>query len=162
MARSFTSCVAPPRYENIAEFRVQGVEATVTFSPTREFAMFAGATWIADRSPANLPYVPEWSASAGMNWRFLERFRLSLDALWQASQYVANTRIPDYGGTSIAQVSGFFLLNGKISREFRILSPGLTGEIFLAGENLADQSYAYKKDYPMPGITGMVGVNLKF
>ncbi len=153
---------APPRYENIAEFRVQGVEATVTFSPTREFAMFAGATWIADRSPANLPYVPEWSASAGMNWRFLERFRLSLDALWQASQYVANTRIPDYGGTSIAQVSGFFLLNGKISREFRILSPGLTGEIFLAGENLADQSYAYKKDYPMPGITGMVGVNLKF
>ncbi|MGE5799253.1 MAG: TonB-dependent receptor [Syntrophaceae bacterium] len=153
---------APPRYENIAEFRVQGVEATVTFSPTREFATFAGATWIADRLPANLPYVPEWSASAGMNWRFLERFRLSLDALWQAGQYAANTRIPDYGGTSIAEVGGFFLLNGKISWEFRILSPRLTGEIFLAGENLADQSYAYKKDYPMPGITGMVGVNLKF
>jgi iron complex outermembrane receptor protein len=97
-----------------------------------------------------------------MNWRFLERFRLSLDALWQASQYAANTRIPNYGGTSIAEVGGFFLLNGKISWEFRIPSPRLTGEIFLAGENLADQNYAYRKDYPMPGITGMVGVNLKF
>jgi iron complex outermembrane receptor protein len=153
---------APPHYENIAEFRIQGVEATVTFSPTRDFTTFAGATWIPDRSPDNLPHSPEWSASAGMSWRFLERFRVSLDALWQASQYVANTRIPDYGGSSIAEVGGFFLLNGKISWEFRIPSPRMSGEIFLAGENLADQDYAYKKDYPMPGITGMVGLNLNF
>ena len=153
---------APPHYENIAEFRIQGVEATVSFAPTKDFSTFAGATWIADRSPDNLPYVPEWSASAGMNWRFLERFSLSLDALWQASQYVANTRVANYGGSSIAEVGGFFLLNGKISWDFKLSSPKLAGEIFLAGENLADQDYAYKKDYPMPGITGMVGVNLKF
>jgi iron complex outermembrane receptor protein len=153
---------APPHYENIAEFRLQGMEATVSFTPTKEFTTFVGATWIPDRSPANLPYVPEWSASAGMNWRFLERFRLSLDALWQASQYVANTRVANYGGSSIAEVGGFFLLNGKISWDFKLPSPKLAGEIFLAGENLADQDYAYKKDYPMPGITGMVGVNLKF
>jgi outer membrane cobalamin receptor len=153
---------APPHYENIAEFRLQGMEATVSFTPTKEFTTFVGATWIPDRSPANLPYVPEWSASAGMNWRFLERFRLSLDALWQASQYVANTRVANYGGSSIAEVGGFFLLNGKISWDFKLSSPKLAGEIFLAGENLADQDYAYKKDYPMPGITGMVGVNLKF
>ena len=153
---------APPHYENIAEFRIQGMEATVSFAPTKDFSTFAGATWIADRSPDNLPYVPEWSASAGMNWRFLERFRLSLDALWQASQYVANTRVANYGGSSIAEVGGFFLLNGKISWDFKLSSPKLAGEIFLAGENLADQDYAYKKDYPMPGITGMVGVNLKF
>jgi iron complex outermembrane receptor protein len=97
-----------------------------------------------------------------MNYRFFERFRLSLDALWQASQYVANTRVANYGGSSIAEVGGFFLLNGKISWDFKLSSPKLAGEIFLAGENLADQDYAYKKDYPMPGITGMVGVNLKF
>ena len=57
---------------------------------------------------------------------------------------------------------GSFLLNGKISWDFKLSSPKIAGEIFLAGENLADQDYAYKKDYPMPGITGMVGVNLKF
>jgi outer membrane cobalamin receptor len=153
---------APPHYENIAEFRVQGMEATVTFAPTYEFTTFVGGTWIPDRAPDNLPYCPEWSLSAGMNYRFLERFRLSLDALWQASQYVANTRAASYGGSSIAEVGGFFLLNGKVSWEFKMQSPRLSGEIFLAGENLADQDYAYKKDYPMPGITGMVGLNLKF
>ncbi len=153
---------APPHYENISSFRVQGVEATVSIAPVRDVTVFAGGTWIPDRAPANLPYAPEWSVSAGMNYRFLERFRLSLDALWQASQYVANTRVPDLGGSSIGQIGGFFLLNGKISREFRVPSPKFTGEIFLAGENLANQNYAYKKDYLMPGITGMVGLNLKF
>jgi len=153
---------APPHYENIAEFRIQGVEATLTWAPTNEFTTFVGGTWIPDRAPDNLPYCPDWSLSAGMNVRFLERFRLSLDALWQARQYVANTRVANYGGSSIAEVGGFFLLNGKLSWEFKMQSPRMTGEIFLAGENLADQDYAYKKDYPMPGMTGMVGLNLKF
>lgn len=153
---------APPHYENIAEFRVQGVEATVTCTPTKDFTTFAGATWMADRSPDNLPYAPEWSASAGLNWRFLGEFRLSLDVLWQASQYAANTRVSDYGGSSIAEVGEVFLLNGKIAWDFRFPSPRFSGEVFLAGENLTDENYAYKKDYPMPGITGMVGVNLKF
>ena len=152
----------PPHYENIAEFRVQGVETAVTYTPARDFSTFVGATWMADRSPDNLPYVPEWSASAGMNWRFLGKFRLCLDALWQDSQYVANTRSVDYGGSTIAEVGGLFLLNGKIACDFGFRSAGLSGEIFLAGENLTDEDYAYKKDYPMPGITGMVGVNLKF
>ncbi len=153
---------APPRYENIAEFRVQGVEATVIFAPTKSLTTFVGGTWIPDRSPDNLPYAPEWSASAGVNWRFLEKFRLNLDALWQDRQYVANTRAADYGGSTIAQVGGFFLLNGKISRDFEIPNSKLSGEIFFAGENLADCDYAYKKDYPMPGITGMVGLSVQF
>jgi len=153
---------SPPHYENIAEFRLKGVEATVTYTPMRDLTTFVGATWIADCSPNNLPYAPEWSASAGMNWRFLGEFSLSLDALWQDSQYVANTRVADYGGSSIAEVGEVFLLNGKIAWDFRLQSPKLSGGIFLAGENLTDENYAYKKDYPMPGITGMVGLNLKF
>jgi hypothetical protein len=42
------------------------------------------------------------------------------------------------------------------------LMPKLAGEIFLAGENLTNVSFAYMKDYPMPGINGMAGVGLKF
>jgi hypothetical protein len=42
------------------------------------------------------------------------------------------------------------------------LMPKLAGEIFLASENLTNVSYAYQKDYPMPGINCMRGVNLKF
>ena len=35
-------------------------------------------------------------------------------------------------------------------------------ELSLAGENLTNESYAFKKDYPMPGTTAMVGLDLKF
>jgi hypothetical protein len=38
----------------------------------------------------------------------------------------------------------------------------LAGEIFLAVENLTNISYAYQKDYPMPGINCMLEANLKF
>ena len=74
---------------------------------------------------------------------------------------MANNRALDYGGTSIARVDGFWIISGKISWEFDWKSPELSGEIFIAGENLTDVRYAYKKDYPMPGINGMIGINLK-
>lgn len=153
---------APPHYENISSFDTQGLEATVTFQPVKDLSFFAGGTWIYERSPDNLPYSPQWTASAGVNLRLFNHFRINMDTLYQDSQFVANNRSLDYGGSSMVRIDGFFLLNGKISWDYNWKSPKLTGEIFLAGENLTNVSYAYKKDYPMPGINGMVGINFKF
>jgi len=153
---------APPRYENIGDFRVEGIEATVTWIPLDVLSFFAGATHLFDRSPSNLPYAPEWSASAGFNYRILRNFKLSADVLYVDNQYTANNRTAGYGGSSIAAVSAYFLVNAKLGWEFSLKTLGAKGEIYIAGENLTNESYAFKKDYPMPGITGMVGVNLKF
>lgn len=153
---------APPHYENISSFETQGLEATVTFQPIKDLSFFVGGTWITDRSPDNLPYSPQWTASAGVNLRLLNHLRISMDSLYQDSQYVANNRSLDYGGSSIVRIDGFFLLNGKISWEFKWPSSRISADIFLAGENLTNVSYAYKKDYPMPGINGMLGINIKF
>jgi outer membrane cobalamin receptor len=153
---------APPHYENIASFETQGVEATLTFQPVKDLSLFTGGTWIYERSPDNLPYAPQWTASAGGNLRLFNRLKITLDTLFQDSQYAASNRIINYGGTGIARIDGFWILNGKISWDFKWPSPKARGDIFLAGENLTNVSYAYKKDYPMPGINVMVGVNLKF
>jgi len=153
---------APPHYENIARFETEGVEASLTFTPAKSFSAFVGATSLAKREPENLPYAPYWSASAGMNWRFLEPFKLSLDGQYVGGQYVANNRTANYGGGSIASIDSFFLLNGKIAREFVLKSLPVSGEIYLAGENLTNTGYAYRKDYPMPGISGTIGMSLNF
>lgn len=153
---------APPHYENIANFETQGLEATLTVEPVKNFSLFTGGTWIYERSPDNLPYAPEWTASAGGNLRLFQHLKISLDTTYQDSQYVANNRNLNYGGTSIAKIDGFWILNGKISWEFKWPSPKLTGDIFLAGENLTNVNYAYKKDYPMPGINCLLGINIKF
>jgi len=153
---------APPRYENIGAFRLEGMEATATWAPLDVLSFFAGATYLFKREPYNLPYAPYWSASTGLNYRFLRSFKLSLDALYVDNQYTANNRTAGYGGSSIAAVNAYFLVNAKLGWEFSLKTLGTQGEIYIAGENLTNESYAFKKDYPMPGITGMVGVNLKF
>ncbi|HOD37087.1 MAG TPA: TonB-dependent receptor plug domain-containing protein [Syntrophales bacterium] len=152
----------PPRYENIGDFRLEGVEATATWAPLDALSFFAGATYLFKREPYNLPYAPYWSASTGLNYRFLRSFKLSLDALYVDNRYTANNRTAGYGGSSIADVNANFLVNAKLGWEFSLKTLGTKGEIYIAGENLTDESYAFKKDYPMPGITGMAGLNLKF
>jgi outer membrane receptor protein involved in Fe transport len=153
---------APPRYENIGDFRTEGIEATATWAPLKELSFFTGATHLFKRSPSNLPYAPYWSASAGLNYRFLKSFKLSLDGLYVDNQYTANNRTLNYGESSIAAVNAYFLVNAKLAWEFSIKTLGAKGEVYIAGENLTDESYAFKKDYPMPGINGMVGLELKF
>jgi outer membrane cobalamin receptor len=153
---------APPHYDNIADFKTQGLEATLNFQPVKALSLFTGGTWIFEWSPANLPYSPPWTASAGGNLRLFNHLKISLDTLYQDSQYVANNRGLNYGGTDMTKIDGFWILNGKISWEFKWPSTEISGDIYLAGENLTNVSYAYKKDYSMPGINGMLGVNIKF
>jgi iron complex outermembrane receptor protein len=38
----------------------------------------------------------------------------------------------------------------------------MAGEVYVAGENLTDTDYEYRPNYPMPGATCMVGIQLKF
>ncbi|MGD0022392.1 MAG: TonB-dependent receptor plug domain-containing protein [Smithellaceae bacterium] len=150
-----------PTFTNISNFETQGVEATLNFHPLPNLSLFTGGTWLYERSPDNLPYAPQWTASAGGNLKLFNHLTISLDTSYQDWQYVANTRTLDYGG-SFVRVDGFWLLNGKISWEFKLPSPKISGDVFLAGENLTNVSYAYQQGYPMPGINCMLGANLKF
>ncbi len=145
----------PPHWVNIGEFDNQGVEATVTVNPLPDLALFAGVTYL-DRSPEDTPYAPEWSGSAGVNWRFLKSFLLSVDAQYVDDYYVSDTR---YAG-SRAKADGFLIFNAKLSYNFRV--KGIDMKVFAAGENLTNQDYEYKPDYPMPGINGMLGVEFSF
>jgi iron complex outermembrane receptor protein len=145
----------PPHWVNIGDFDNQGVEATVTVNPLPDLALFAGLTYI-DRSPDDTPYAPQWSGSMGMNWRFLENFMLSADAQYVDNYYVSDTR---YSG-SREQVDGFLIFNAKLTYSFKVKA--LDMKVFAAGENLTNQDYEYKPDYPMPGINGMLGVEFSF
>jgi iron complex outermembrane receptor protein len=152
----------PPRYENIGDFRTEGIEWTATLTPIEELSIFAGLTHLFKREPEHLPYAPYWSASAGLNGRFPRAFKISLDAQYVDNQFAANNRSVDFGGSGIAAIDSYFIVNGKLAWEFVLHKQGLRGEIYLAGENLTDAHYAFKKDYPMPGISGLLGLKLKF
>ena len=150
----------PPVFKNIGDYTTKGVEGTVTFSPLPELSLFAGFTYL-EAEPKDLPYSPEWTASVGANYRFLEKFMISVDGLYVDEQFVTSR-----GRTTTAvnteKVGSYFLLNAKLTYDFRIPSWHLDCTAFVAGENLTDTEYEQKKSYPMPGINGMAGVTVRF
>lgn len=145
----------PPTYENIGDYTIKGVEAMISITPLPELALFAGMTY-QEASPSDLPYVPHWSASAGVNYTFLKHFHVGLDCLYVNEQFVTS-RVRQEGTLNTDKIDAYFLLNGKVSYDFYIKPLKLGAEVFVAGENLTNDKYAFKKGYPMPGINGMFG-----
>lgn len=122
-----------------------------TGSQLESLSFFAGVTLL-DTDPSDLPYAPETTIRCGANWRFLDRFKLSLDGSYVSSIYVnSQTRKAD-------TVGSYTLINGKLSYAFDGLIGNYKGELFVAGENLTDVDYEYQPGYPMPGANVMVGL----
>jgi iron complex outermembrane receptor protein len=150
----------PPVYANVEQYRTQGIEATLSLYPLDNLSLFTGLTYL-DTDPSDLPYAPEWTLSAGLIWQLLKNFKLNLDCEYIDEMFV-DSQLRNTTAENTRTVNSHFLLNGKLSYAFTSGRSAFKGEVFLAGENLTDTDYEYQPGYPMPGITGMVGVNFKF
>jgi iron complex outermembrane receptor protein len=147
-------------WKNLGRFRTEGVEASFTLTPERRLSFYGGVTAMKS-SPGDLPYVPDWSASAGLNWRFGGRFHLGVDSQYVGRRY-ASTRAREYNTVNSTQLASYTLLNARFAAEFSFAAWNLAGEWFIAGENLGDTDYQQKDGYPMPGLGGTFGLKLKF
>jgi iron complex outermembrane receptor protein len=150
----------PPIWQNVGAFDTHGIEASVTVTPCRDLSLFAGMTWL-EAHPGDLPYTPQWTASAGVSWRFLDHFLLSVDGSFVDEQTVLS-RNRSSTTVSTERIGSCFLLNARLAYQFPLPWADGSGEVFIAGENLTDADYQYKPGYPMPGINGMTGVRLTF
>ncbi len=150
----------PPVWKNIGSFRTEGLETTLTVTPVENLALFGGFT-VLKANPSDLPYAPQWTASAGATYRFLRHFRLSVDSQYVGDQ-AALSRDRDINAINTSQISSYFLVNARLSYDFQLPSWHLAGQVFIAGENLTDAAYQQKPGYPMPGINGMGGVRVTF
>lgn len=149
----------PPRFENIPDFETRGIEATATLTPSENLTGFIGATFLTDRDPERLPNAPGTTFSAGVTYRFMERWRLDLDAEYVSHQYKIN---PRFGG-NLEKVDEYFLLNGRVAYDFECKNLCMKeGTVYLAVENITDSEYEYRKAYPMPGIMVMAGFDIRF
>jgi iron complex outermembrane receptor protein len=158
-----TSPSSPPVYDNVEEYVTKGVEASVSINPINNLALFFGSTFLRS-DPSDLPYAPESTFSAGLNWRFLDVFTLNIDAQYVNDMYV-NSQARRATAENSEKVDNYTVLNSKLSYAFEINSSDahdIMGAVFVAGENLTDTNYEYRPGYPMPGINGMAGVTMTF
>ncbi len=151
-----TSPPPPFAFQNVPDFRTRGIEATAEVRPVEDLALFAGVTYL-DANPGTLPYAPDWQVTAGLNYRFFERFRLSVDGLWVDDYLQATVR----SGTS-SRIDDYFVLNARLGYLLPLPTQQVAGEVFIAGENLTDSNYELKQGYPMPGASVMGGLSVSF
>lgn len=150
----------PPVWKNLAAFRTEGIEAAVSWAPRETWAAYAAVTAMR-ATPDDLPYVPEWSGSAGLNWRLTHAVRLSVDGQYVGARSVL-ARNRDINALNAARLGSYVLLNARLAYGFEVAGWRPAGEIFVAGENLGDADYEQKFGYPMPGAGGTVGVSFNW
>ena len=150
----------PFRFLNAERYRTQGAEFTVAARPAEGVSVFFGLAAL-DVAPADLPYAPRWSASAGVAWRWTRDLTLNVDGSAVAAQRVG-AQARGAGQTNLERIPALALLNVRLGWR---LPPGvLRGpvELFGAVENLLDRTYRYRPGYPMPGAGVSGGIEVKF
>jgi len=147
----------PPVFDNVESYRSRGVEATVTWSPGRKVALFAGATWL--ETDREVPYAPKWTASAGFNVNPSPQVRLNLDAAYVGDRLVGSWgRALDFA--AFEEAEAYFVANLRFAYLWE--SGAMPLELYVFVENLTDEDYEMKAGYPMPGIGARIGINVRF
>ncbi len=158
----------------IGKYEIRGLELTGTLMPVKKLELFAGATLMEARATGNngiehdhMPYTPGFQFQAGVNWTFLENFRLRLDMQHLKDVYAATSLRSgtfNYGLlTDNNKLEDFTLVNGRLAYLFNYKPLGVSdSEVYMAVNNVFNQRYEYAKGYSMPGITWFAGLSLKF
>jgi len=154
---AFPPHVPFPQFNNIGAYDMYGMELSIQQSITKDWSVFTSLTLL-DPSIDNLPYVPTYAVSAGINGK-IEELRINLDLQYQ-SETTALNRSRNPGVVSNEKVAPFVVVNARTSYPIPLL--GDNGEVFVAVENLFNKKYAYRPGYPMPGIWAQVGVSASF
>ncbi len=154
---SFPPAVASPTFTNFGQYTMRGFEISVWQGLGEDWSVFGGLT-VLDPSIDNLPYTPKRSVSAGINGR-IAGINLAIDSQYQ-SETISSNRARAGGAINTDKVDSFFIVNARAS--YPIPALGEKGEVFIAGENLTDQKYSFRKGYPMPGIWGQIGFSASF
>jgi iron complex outermembrane receptor protein len=154
-------------------FRVSGLELGGSVTPLEGLEVFGSATWLRARAKGQngvevtkLPYTPEMSAAAGLSWTILKHVRLSGDYQYLRGVYTGDLMKMNGSFSDpsiIAKLDDQHLLNARVAYSFDYEPWNIDrGEVFFAVNNLLDRKYEYYLTYEMPGITFMVGADIKF
>ncbi len=147
----------PAHYENIGDYKARGGEISFEFRPMEGLDLYLGAAYT-NNDPDDVPYSPVWTAAAGACWRFLERFRLSANMNFYDDQYRGNIRSP----AARTGLDDYLILNARLGYFLPVPDDAVKAEAFLAADNLTDAEPELRAGYPIPGMTFMGGLDVRF
>jgi iron complex outermembrane receptor protein len=147
----------PARYLNVGDYMARGGELSLEVRPMDTLDLFFGATYT-HNDPKDIPYSPVWTAAGGLHWRFLERFRLSAHANFYDDQYLGNIRAP----AARSKIDDYLVINARLGWFPPLPDNAVRAEVFLAADNLTDAEPELRAGYPIPGMTFLGGIDVRF
>ncbi|MCG8526541.1 MAG: TonB-dependent receptor plug domain-containing protein [Opitutales bacterium] len=143
--------IAPPPagfIQNFGDYSIQGLESMVHHK-VEDWTLFAGATVL--DGDEGLPALPELSGTLGFNW-MRNGWLFSMDYQYVDDQLTTNPRF----GAGPQLIEAYSLVSAQLS--YRWTASSVDWEAYLHAENLLDETYEYRKGYPMPGASFFFGL----
>jgi len=137
----------PPQYQNSGQFNNKGIEFMISYTSRNGLRLHSNYTFIHMKTP--LPGTPEHNLFASAAYRYKKwHFRTKLQSIF---------RLYNQSGQGVEIIEkDYQLLGVRVGYQVtRFLN------LYLAGNNLLNQTYQINFGYPMPGIHIMGGANLK-
>ena len=137
----------PPIYKNSGKFNNRGIEFLMNFEPLEGLRLHANDRLIHLETP--LPGTPGQNLVLSGTYRLKKwQFRIKLQCIFDLYNDTGQ-------GVEVVE-QDYQLLGARIAYQAnRLLN------LYLAGNNLLDQSYQINYGYPMPGVNFMAGISLK-
>lgn len=139
---------------NLGEYTLKGAEATVQAGLGDGWTAFLGGTFL--DADDDVPNVPEWSLTLGLDGRFEGLFDFGFDLQYVDAQRILDQRFANDRG----EVDAYLLVNLRFSRELEWESVG--ARLFARVDNLFDEDYEHRPGYPMPGISATLGLEVTY
>ncbi|MDA3799761.1 MAG: TonB-dependent receptor plug domain-containing protein [Kiritimatiellae bacterium] len=149
----------PPSWQNVDDFSTKGFELSASWNFLDDASLFAGATWMYDVDPVDLPYIPELSINFGISWEFMDDWKIVVDGTYMDSYY-ALIRKRNEPSAVAEKVDSFFVNNCKLY--YTLSSENRKPILFsLSVDNIFNVDYEYYPGYQMPGTSVMFGIELE-
>ena len=146
-------------YLNVGEQRSHGVETSAQWDPLENLSFFGSVCYTcAETHPASR--LPEWTATLAATWKPLEWLSLTLDGQYIGAMHAYSVRTPTPAATQEKLDDGI-LVKFRVGVPFS-LGERLTGEAYVALENLTGTHYEYYPGYPIGGMMWTIGCRLNW
>ena len=164
--------------QNYDQYRFQGVETTLRWTPTDRLQVLAGYTFMdsknrsADAGTKELQNRPEHKATLSLNYVLGHGLAVNASYLYIAgSKVLARTGGSGGGGgggggggntptsTPVMQLGDYHVVNLGMSYD---LLPDGKAQLFGRVENILDEDYEHSFGFPEPGRSAYVGLRAKF
>jgi iron complex outermembrane receptor protein len=137
--------------DNVGSFSNQGIEFSAKYAVAKHLFLHANYSYL-DLSKAILG-APRQQLNVSVNYEY-KIWNMNVSTQYIEKLYTYISPIP-----TVAPVvqPDYLLLNARLSvRPLKLL------EVFVAGNNLLNQTYQINYGYPMPGVNFNAGFNVKF